>query len=299
MIGALVSLVSLAFSAALMAADVVAGTLPITGATTTTPVVVTSAAHGVPLGRVVHGGIADVGGMTELNGQMWVLTPLDADSFSVTTFDAQGNVVPSVGVGTYAGGGTISYAFPDYAILLGRRNKNTATMVTSPRVLMIPTRGRTWGFEPFGGADPNLPTLPPERGTAEAQSRKQSPQIATQFTTFEVYVNGCAPDFGAAGPDPDFADFDATQRLVHMFYEALFDGTGGRARVLSERWPSQEETQGAMTQRGQQWCGIVEFQVPVTKKPLEFVPIGTSAQIIVQPDDPGPTDPIEIDIPPA
>jgi hypothetical protein len=46
------------------------------------------------------------------------------------------------------------------------------------------------------------------------------------------------------------------------------------------------ESQGAMTQRGQQWMGILQVQMPVRGVPIPFVPIGTSATIIVQPKDP-------------
>jgi hypothetical protein len=53
-----------------------------------------------------------------------------------------------------------------------------------------------------------------------------------------------------------------------------------------------------MTQRGQQWRGILEVQMPVRKKPITFVPIGTSGEIIVQPAHPlVPDDLTTIDIP--
>jgi hypothetical protein len=259
-------------------------------------------AHGIPFASRIHGVITDVAGTTEAN-DLWVLTPLDADTFALSTFDAQGNPVPSVGVNAYTGGGQVQWAFPDGQILLGRRNKMLATMVATPRIVFIPTTGKAWSFETYGGADPSItpnPRTPTARGSAEQQAETSEPQLATELLTFEVFVNGSAPNYGASGVDPDFADFDATQAIVHALYAELFDAVGGlpRAKILQESWPSQLESQGAMTQRGQQWRGILEVQMPVRKKPITFVPIGTSGEIIVQPAHPlVPDDLTTIDIP--
>lgn len=301
MIGAFVARISLNLTLALLTADVVYRQIPITDATATTPIVVTSAAHGIPLAGRVHGVVDGVDGVPEANG-LWVLTPLDADTFSLTTYDAQGLLVDSAGTGAYVSGGTIYWSFPDGQILLGRRYELTATSVVSPRILFIPTAGIAWDFQAYGGAAPSIvpAVLPNVRGSAEQQSMTLQPQIATEHPTFEVYVNGSAPDFDPGSPvDPDFADLDATQRLVHMLYAELFDATGGRAKVLRERWPSQEKGAAAMLQRGQQWCGIVEIQQPVTRAPMRFVPIGTSAEITVQPVNAGSTDPVVIVVPPV
>jgi hypothetical protein len=299
MIGAFVSILSLNLTLSLVQDwGVVYKTLPITDATVTTPIVVTSVAHGIPAGRLIHGIVTDVVGTTEANG-LWVLTPLDADTFSLTTFDAQGNAVQSVGANAYISGGVITWAFPDGQILLGRRNKMLTTMVATPRILFIPTKGAAWRFEPYGGASPEITGLPREpdaRGSAEQQAMTSEPQLATEPLTFEVYVNGSGPNYG--GPlSPDFEDFDATQAVVHALYAELFDAVGGlpRAKILAESWPSQEENQGTMTQRGQQWRGILEVQMPVRKTPIAFVPIGVSVAMIVQPNDPAVEDPIEID----
>jgi hypothetical protein len=290
MIGALVAILSLNLTQALVEDwGVVYKTLPITNATTTTPIVVTSANHGVALASRIHGVVSGVVGTIEANG-LWVLTPLDANTFSLTTFDAQGNLVNSIGANPYVSGGQVQWAFPDGQILLGRRNKNLTTMVATPRIVMIPTRGRAWDFEAYGGAAPSitgLPFAPTDRGSPEQQAMTLGPQQATEHLTFEVYINGSGPNYG--NPlNPDFEDFDATQALVHAFYSVLFDLIGGvpRAKILEERWPSQEESAGSQTQRGQQWRGILEVQSPVRPVSGTFVPIGTHAEEIVQPVHP-------------
>jgi hypothetical protein len=299
-LSALVAITSLNLTNLLvMEYDVVARTLPVTGATVTTPIQLTSPSHNVPLGRVLHGVVSDIVGTTEANG-LWILTPVDADTFSLTTLTAQGLVVQSVGVHAYVSGGQIQIAFPDGGILLGRRNLAAASATATPRIVMIPTTGRAWGFEPYGGAAPDLQPAeyPNVRGSAQQQTMTLQPQVATQFPTFEVWVSATAVDYGAAAVQPDSGDFDATIALVFAFYASLFDEVGGvpRAKVLREDWPSQKVDSGSMTQRGQMWMGIVEFQQGVTKLPKQFVPIGTSLEITVEPVNPGSGDPIIIDI---
>jgi hypothetical protein len=300
-IGALVALTSLNLTNILVGEyNVVARTWTISGATAATPIVVTSTGHGVPLGRVVHGIVSGVVGMTEANGT-WILTPLDANTFSLTTLSAQGIPANSVGENAYVSGGQIQTAFPDYSILLGRRNLQLATGAASPRIVFIPTVGRAWGMEPYGGANPNiLPAVYPNvRGSLEQQAMTLSPQLATEFPTFEVWVHGCAMDYGASAPSPDYADFDACQALVFALYSVLFDEVGGlpRAKVLREDWPSQKLDSGSMTQRGQMWMGVIEFQQGVTKFPAQFAPIGVSSQFTVEPVNPAVGDPITIIIP--
>jgi hypothetical protein len=161
---------------------------------------------------------------------------------------------------------------------------------------MIPTNGAAWVIEPYGGAQPNDLTPAQGRGSAQRQSMRSGPTIATQNVTFEVYVNGTGPNYGDA-LNPDFEDFDATQALAHALYAQIFDMTGW-VTLLRESWPSQVEQQGAMTQRGQQWMGILEVQFPVYKTPIPFAPIGVSGQIIVQPETPlVPDDQTTITIP--
>ena len=282
-IGALVAVISLNLTSVLITDyGVIAGTLPITAATATTPITVTSTAHGFT--RPLHGLVSGVTGTSEANG-LWVLTPTDPNTLALSTYSAQGLPQTSVGVHAYIAGGTIQYAFPDGSILLGRRNIALATSVASPRIVFIPTAGKAWGLEPYGGAGPSITPAsnPNVRGSLEQQSMTLGPQLATEFTTFEVHVHGSGPNYGNA-LSPDFFDLDATQALVFALYSVLFDASGGaRAKVLHETWPSQSIEAGSQTQRGQRWVGIIEFQQPVQRIPRSFVPIGTYMTLIVEP----------------
>ena len=72
--------------------------LAITDASNTTPVVVTCAAHGIPVGDVSWADVAGVTGNTGANGS-WVVWALTATTLQLRY---------SVGTGAYAGGGTLT-----------------------------------------------------------------------------------------------------------------------------------------------------------------------------------------------
>lgn len=280
MIGALVSLLSLNLTLSLVQDyGQVYRSLPISNATTTTPIAITSTAHGVPPGRVLHAVVTGVTGTTEANG-LWVLTPVDENTLTLSTYSAQGIPTPSVGTHAYTGGGVAQYVFPDGAILLGRRNLAMSTAVASPRIVFVPTQGRAWDFEPYVG-QPSPARIPGAPGSLESQAETLAPQQGTDFTTFEVYVTGAANP-----PSPDFGDFDACQLVVHALYSAIWNATGGRGKVLRSTWPSQSAQSATQTQRGQQWCGIIEFQQPVYPPSASFVPPGTSLAFTVEPVNP-------------
>lgn len=73
----------------------------ITGITNANPAVVTQAGHGYTAPTVVR--MAAVVGMTELNGNLYVIDPIDADTYSLVGVD-------SLNYGTYASGGTAAPA---------------------------------------------------------------------------------------------------------------------------------------------------------------------------------------------
>jgi hypothetical protein len=289
-LSALVALISLNLTSTLVTDyEFVAGTLPITGATVSTPIQVTCAAHGLPPGRTLHGVVTGVGGTFEANG-VWVLSYVDPNTLSLSTLSAQGLPAPSVGVHTYTSGGLVSYAFPipDGRALMGRRNVPMVMSDVSPRIVFVPTDGRRWGFEAYAGANPNiLPAESPNvQGSLEQQSMTTQPQLATHFPTFEVYVTATAKLTGSPNPDPDALDFDAVEVLCDILYGVLFDSVGGRVNVLHEAWPSQGRSAGTASQRGQQKLLVIELQQPVTKPPLGFVPSGVSLVETVYPINP-------------
>lgn len=278
MIGALITLLSLAMTNTLVGDGLIAQTFNVSAATTATPIVVTtSAPHQVPSGRVLHAVVSGLGGMPEASGT-WVLTPTGTSTFALTTFSDQGAVINSVGTGTYTSGGTIQTAFPDGAILLGRRNVAMMSARATPRIVFVPLGSPEWSLEPYGGVIPS--TLMPRSKatqTAEQLTMKQSRQLATERQRFEVFVTA-----KAATVSPDFGDFDAVQALYQTLYGVMFDTISpDRARVLKGEWRSQNEGEASLGTGGEQWVGIIEIHQPVIDNPLAFVPHGTVGTIVV------------------
>jgi hypothetical protein len=72
--------------------------LAVTGATNAAPIVLTTAAHGIPVGDVTWVTVANVGGNTAANGS-WI-----AQALSATTLELRG----SVGTAPYTSGGTMT-----------------------------------------------------------------------------------------------------------------------------------------------------------------------------------------------
>lgn len=77
----------------------------ITGATAANPVVITSAGHKLQTGMPVQ--IASVGGMTQLNGNSYLITVLSSSTFSLQ--DKNGTNIDGSGFSAYTTGGTASW----------------------------------------------------------------------------------------------------------------------------------------------------------------------------------------------
>lgn len=288
--GTLVALLSFNTVAQLVSDGVVFTTLTITAATQTTPIVITVADPPVnPLGqgRPIHAVISGVTGMTEANST-WVLTqvPNEPTQFTLTAFDAQGNVVQSVGQHAYTGGGIVQIPLPDGTFLLGRRWVERGAYPACPRFVFVPTKGKAWDLQAYQGVG-QVATVPPSRGGPEQQFQQLHRAIGQRFATFEVYVSGVANP-----PDPDGGDFDAVLYLTAALYGVLFDFlTPYGGHVLQEFWPSQLATAAATVQLGQQWMGVIECPLPLYDHPLQFAPVGTVLEFTVKPDpDPDPGD---------
>jgi len=76
----------------------------VTGVTQATPGVVTSAGHGYSTGDEVF--FDSIGGMTELNGQFYLINVLDINSFTIK--DVDGNGIDTTVFSAYTSGGTVA-----------------------------------------------------------------------------------------------------------------------------------------------------------------------------------------------
>lgn len=79
----------------------------ITGATTATPCVITSAAHGFNNDDEVY--ISGVGGMNRLNGRFYLVANKTANTFELT--DINGTPINATNYGTYTSGGTVARVY--------------------------------------------------------------------------------------------------------------------------------------------------------------------------------------------
>lgn len=291
-IGALITLISLDVTAAMVAAGQITQSWTITGATNASPIVVTtSAPHGVAPGVKMHAVISGVAGNDAANGT-WELTFVDASSFALGTYSPTGAPVASVGDGAYAGGGTIATVLDEGRILLGR--KYWETNGAPPRVVFIPSIAPTFDLVPLGGETLPLSTLPPTiaQMTPEQIAMTESPPILTDHARFEVYV------WNASTPaDPDFADYDMTRALRDQVISSCMKlMSQPMCKVLGGVWESQREgaRQAAWVSLGQVYKMLIEIMQPIIDDPFSFVPSGTHATLTVQPANPAPGDPIVI-----
>lgn len=79
----------------------------VTGLTKANPGIVTSVAHGFSTGDEVY--FSGVGGMTEVNGQFYLVEKIDADTFSLKDID--GTVIDTSGFTSYTSGGTVARVY--------------------------------------------------------------------------------------------------------------------------------------------------------------------------------------------
>jgi hypothetical protein len=291
-IGALIALISLDVTAAMVAHGQISQSWTVAGATNATPIVVsTTVPHKVPRGVKMHAVLSGIVGNDAANGP-WELTVTGDSSFSLGTYSPSGAPVASIGNGSYAGGGTIATVLDEGRILLGR--KYLSVTGAPPRVVFVPSTAPLFDFIPLGGQTLPLSSLPPTiaQMTPEQISMTESPPILTDHSRWEVTV------WNAASPaDPDFADFDMTRALRDQVISSCLKLISDpMCKVLGGVWESQREgdREAAWMSLGQVYKMLIEIIQPIINDPFSFVPFGTHATITVQPANPAPGDPIVI-----
>jgi hypothetical protein len=243
-ISALVDSLSLDLTTNLVAAGIVNplwDEIVIASATVTTPIVVTLV-DPPSINYGIHVVIAGCEGMVEANGT-WILTPTapGANTFTLTTyFDASQNqytpnLVDSVGVNPYTGGGTVTTALTDGCITLGEEHRSENS--SPPRVMFtLPTFqffGSSTNDRRQGGGRTN--TKPGAGQTPEQLYEQTARMVGGKRWKFEVTCWGQAdPPEPPALPDPKL-DFNAAEYLFDQLANSCFhlmesdyDFQGGR-----------------------------------------------------------------------
>lgn len=258
--------------------------LAITNATNATPIVVTTQyPHGVSARGQTIGGmacvIAGVTGNTAANNvstdpndrtvgqsQGVLAVPLSATTLALYGQDADpasptvGRLIPLVGNGVYAGGGTIMPALNDGTILLGRDTVREHS--APPRIVMIPRGVAEWG--PRTGGFPN--------GNRTGERRRQTSQraIRTEWHVFDVLC------WGQSTPPNTATDYDPTAALYRQVIDSahLLTGTP-EDRITGGVWDDEKERATQQIKAGHLFTFSIALAIPDLDTALPFAPSDT------------------------
>lgn len=180
-----------------------------------------------------------------------------------------GNLVPIMGSGDYAGGGTITPALTDGSILIGR--ENTREHSAPPRLVLVPRTIRSAG---------RVSSIPTGARNTDRQSQIRQRSIGTDVHNIDVHA------WGQATPPDAALDFDITHALRKAVRDSLHLLGGGTTDTGDGVWDDQKERETQHIKAGHLLTFGITIQVPVVDDPLigglPFVPPGTSAQGTVQ-----------------
>jgi hypothetical protein len=252
--------------------------LAITNATNATPIVITTAyPHGVSSRGV--GGlsciISGVTGNTAANNvsaadhdltigleQGVIAVPLTATTLALYGQDQDedsatvGQIVPLVGNGAYAGGGTITPALTDGSILIGRENVREHS--APPRIVMVPRGVTEWGTKSN--------SVPNGARTGEIRSQVKQRTIVTDWHTFDFHC------WGQRIPPDAAYDFDATLVLAHALHESAHLLFGNSVRRGAASWDDQKEREVQYIRSGRLLTTGLTLPIPVLDRSNSFAP---------------------------
>ncbi len=247
-------------------------TLDVLDASNTSPIVITVPANsltidddkiGVRAGvKVLHVVIAGVTGNTAANNlneetlrnSAWYAVVTSPTTLALYDLDNNtGALVPSVGNGAYAGGGTVSKAFVEGAILVGREHVSENS--SPPRIVMIPMAVQDeapTGFSAMTAA-----------AFAEGERDRQriSPPIRTDLLWWEVHVwGGGGVRFG-----PTLALAQAVKRAAHLRGNGSYEiGRGD--------WLDQHPDAPQRLKVGRNFAFQLGLRTPITRAAVELAP---------------------------
>jgi hypothetical protein len=277
---ALVDLLSLEVTRALVLAGYGLDTLAITGATNTTPIVITTAsAHGIDAdgAHVIVSGVLgntaanniDASANSPTKGQNLavVATPISETELELSAVaPLTGILAPLAGSGAYTSGGTMQAALaspnvPFGKIYLGREHvdENSA----APRIVFVPVRS---AFGPRSTANRNVAGNAVERA---AQIAARS--IGTEKVTFEVHA------WGQADPPDPRNDFDATQVLYQQVIQSTHLLCAGIYEASSGAWADQVAGSTQMVKAGHEFVFGLTIETPILDKALPYAPSDIAA----------------------
>jgi hypothetical protein len=234
----------------------------------------------VPLTAVVTGVLgntaannADPGPGTTAGFPMGVvLTAVDSTHLAISCVDPNlGTIVPIIGNGSYAGGGTIQFAFVDGSILVGREHLLEAS--APPRIVFVPLRSSFSAKSPANRRN--------SASLGELNRQIQQRPIETEEIFFEVH------SWGQANPPDPAGDFDATQALYQSVIQVVHAIAEGVHEFSSGGWTDQAPNATQLVKAGHEHVFGLSLKTPILDVLTPFIPVGTvpSATIKIQPPD--------------
>lgn len=277
--------------------------LAITGATNTTPIVITTAyPHGVSSRGI--GGLSCI--LSGITGN-FAANNIDTDPRSRTVGlpagvlavptgpttlalygqdPLYGNLVPIASSGAYTGGGVLVPALTDGSILLGR--ENTREHSAAPRIVLVPRGIKSEGKR---GSIPTGARLRDRR--AQIQQRS----IGTDVFTIDVHA------WGQATPPDPAVDFTITHALREAVRVSLHLLSCGASSTGDGLWDDEKERATQHIKAGHLLTFAITLQVPVVDDPIlggfPFIPDATTVETTVQSPTPEIAAVFETSITPA
>lgn len=283
----LVDLLSLDVVAALVAAGYRApwrpsvSTLPVLGATNTTPIVVTldtsslgDRGFDMQPGAPMHLVFADVGGNLatnkidpdDLRHEAWHAEVIDGSRVALYDLDeSTGAKVASVGDGAYTSGGTCSRAFADGRIQVGE--EHLYEQMAPPRVVFVPRRSK---FE--AKLVTNARTI---ASVLEQQREEAARSLRTEIVMFEVHAWGGMIE---AADDPR-AGFNLAQILYQQIIRSAHLRGAGVIHPDGGEWADQRPDATQIAKRGREFVFEIGIRTPIPDRTLPRAPSDVTHEI--------------------
>jgi hypothetical protein len=264
--------------------DAAITTLAVTGASNTSPIVITVASGDLGViapreGRVLHVVVAGVLGNTAANkldtvnlrNEAWAAVVTSPTTLALYDLDSStGEMVASVGNGAYTGGGTVSKAFIDGQILLGQ--EYVGELSAGPRVIFIPKRCT------YGGRDEASSLTTSAIADGETEAEELSPAIRTRTIFFNV---GCW-----AKGSTSTASFGAVDRVADQIVRSANERTSGVFELGAGEYIDQAPDAPQLLRYGHGYGFELGIAIPIRRVAVEYAPDDTAldANISMQAD---------------
>lgn len=177
-----------------------------------------------------------------------------------------GRPVPLIGNGAWTGGGTVTPALTDGAILLGLENVREHS--APPRIVMVPRGIDGWAMAPAAIPNGNRTA---ERLRDRSQRRTRSKSIA-----FDVHIWGQRQP-----PDPAY-DFDICNAMQDALVDSAWLLLGQQEDPAAGIFDDQSARATQFIKAGHLLTFPWRVAVPVLDNALPYVPPGSSFDVTVQ-----------------